>query len=158
MRQVLGNPDLAESVTPYPYEVREKHMMVSLIGGITNTQTGTCLPHGMSYALTQNKHIPHGLACGLLIGEYLKIFKDPVNIARVERAVHLCGFRDVDDFSDFIDRMLLLKDDITPTLEEIKSYAEEFFQQKHRFARHPESAGKEEVLRIYTNSLLKKKH
>ena len=158
MRQVLGNPDLAESVTPYPYEVREKHMMVSLIGGITNTQTGTCLPHGMSYALTQNKHIPHGLACGLLIGEYLKIFKDPVNIARVERAVYLCGFRDVDDFSDFIDRMLLLKDDITPTLEEIKSYAEEFFQQKHRFARHPESAGKEEVLRIYTNSLLKKKH
>ena len=64
----------------------------------------------------------------------------------------------MDDFSDFIDRMLLLKDDITPTLEEIKSYAEEFFQQKHRFARHPESAGKEEVLRIYTNSLLKKKH
>ena len=156
MRSVLADPQKAASKTPYPYEIREKHMMVSLIGGIANTQTGTCLPHGMSYALTQNKHIPHGLACGLLIAEYLKIFRQPENIARVDRAIHLCGFRDLDDFSAFIDSMLLLKGDITPTPEEIESYAEEFAQQKHRFARHPEPAGKEEVLRIYTNSLLNK--
>lgn len=157
MRAVLSDPAKAESKTPYAYEVREKHMMVSLIGGIANTQTGTCLPHGMSYALTHNKHIPHGLACGLLIGEYLKIFKDPVNIARVQRAVNLCGFKDVDDFASFIDSMLLLRGDITPTPEEIEEYAEEFAQQKHRFARHPEPAGKAEVLQIYTNSLLKRK-
>ena len=87
---------------------------------------------------------------------YLKIFRQPENIARVDRAIHLCGFRDLDDFSAFIDSMLLLKGDITPTPEEIESYAEEFAQQKHRFARHPEPAGKEEVLRIYTNSLLNK--
>ena len=132
-------------------------MMVSLIGGIANTQTGTSLPHGMSYALTHHKHIPHGLACGLLIGEYLKIFKEPANVARVDRAIHLCGFESLDDFSEFIDSMLLLKGDITPTPEEIEAYAEEFSQQKHRFARHPEPAGKREVLQIYTNSLLKRK-
>lgn len=157
MRAVLGDPEKADSKKPYTYEMREKHMMVSLIGGIANTQTGTCLPHGMSYALTHNKHIPHGLACGLLISEYLKIFKQPENIARVDRAIHLCGFRDVDDFAAFIDSMLLLQGDITPTPEEIEEYAEEFAQQKHRFARHPEPAGKEEVLQIYTNSLLKRK-
>lgn len=157
MRAVLGDPQRAASKTPYPYEIREKHMMVSLIGGIANTQTGTCLPHGMSYALTHNKHIPHGLACGLLIAEYLKIFKQPENVARVNRAVRLCGFRDLDDFSGFIDSMLLLKGDITPTREEIEAYAEEFSQQKHRFARHPEPAGKAEVLQIYINSLLNKR-
>ena len=155
MRTVLGNEELRSSKTPYTYETREKHMMVSLIGGIANTQTGTCLPHGMSYALTHNKHIPHGLACGLLIAEYLKIFKQPENIARVDRAIHLCGFENLDEFSEFINSMLLLKADITPTMEEIISYTEEFCQQKHRFARHPEPAGYDEVLQIYKNSLIK---
>ncbi len=158
MRDVLADPEKAKSKTPYTFETREIMMMVSVLGGMTNTQTGTCLPHGMSYALTQNKHIPHGLACGLLIAEYLKIFKVQENIDRVQRAIHLCGFKDLDDFSEFIDSMLLLKADITPTPEEIEQYAEEFAQQKHRFKRHPEPAGKAEVLQIYTNSLLKKKH
>ncbi len=158
MRTVIGDPERAQSKTPYTYETRENHMMVSLIGGMCNAQTGTCLPHGMSYALTHNKHIPHGLACGLLIAEYLKTFKEPQNVARVEKAVHLCGFKDLDEFADFIDMMLLLKSDITPTPEEIEEYTREFCEQKHRFARHPEPAGYEEVKRIYTNSLLNKKH
>lgn len=157
MRAVLANPDRAAGKTPYSYEVREKHMLISLIGGIANTQTGTCLPHGMSYALTHHKHIPHGLACGLLIAEYLKIFKQPENVARVERAIHLCGFQSLDEFGTFIDSMLLLKENIVPTPKEIETYAEEFSQQKHRFARHPEPAGKAEVLQIYTNSLLKRR-
>lgn len=155
MRQVLSDAGSLTAKCPYSYETREKHMMVSLIGGITNTQTGSCLPHGMSYALTHHKRIPHGLACGLLIAQYLKIFKEPVNVARVQRAMELCGFSGVDDFAAFIDSMLLLKADITPTMEEIEAYAEEFSQQKHRFARHPEPAGKAEVLQIYVNSLLK---
>ena len=157
MRAVLASGGASYAKCPYSYETREKHMMVSLIGGIANTQTGTCLPHGMSYALTHHKHIPHGLACGLLIAEYLKIFKEPENIARVLRAVNLCGFKSMDDFSDFIDSMLLLKGDFAPSKEEIEAYAEEFAQQKHRFSRHPEPAGKEEVLRIYMNSLIKHK-
>ncbi len=157
MREVLSDPEKAASKTPFPYELREKHMLVSLLGGMANTQTGTCLPHGMSYALTHFKHIPHGLACGLLIAEYLKIFKQPENIARVDRAIHLCGFKNLEDFETFIDSNLLLKEDITPTEEEIQSYAEEFAAQKHRFVRHPEPAGLAEVLQIYKNSLLKRK-
>lgn len=157
MRAVLSDEGRAAAGRPYSYPVREKHMMVSLIGGIANTQTGTSLPHGMSYALTHHKHIPHGLACGLLIGEYLKSFKEPENVARVDRAIHLCGFKSLDDFCQFIDSMLLLKGDITPTPEEIEAYAEEFSQQKHRFSRHPEPAGKREVLQIYSNSLLKRR-
>lgn len=156
MRAVLADPGRAQNKTPFTYETREKHMMVSLIGGIVNAQTGTSLPHGMSYALTEHKNIPHGLACGLLIAEYLKIFREPQNVARVNRAVELCGFKSLDEFAAFIDSMLLLKGDFTPTMEEIEAYAEEFSQQKHRFARHPEPAGKAEVMQIYVNSLLKK--
>lgn len=134
----------------YTFEIREKQMMVSLIGGMCNTQTGTSLPHGMSYALTHYRHISHGLACGLLEVEYLRIFKDKT---RINRIVDLCGFSDLNAFGEFIDSMLQL--DVEVTEEELESYATEFAAQKHRFARHPEPAGKAEVLQIYRNSLLK---
>lgn len=154
MRRVLADPDRAINKMPYSYATREKHMMVSLMGGIANAQTGTSLPHGMSYALTHHKRIPHGLACGLLIAEYLKIFREPENIARVNRAVHLCGFHNLEDFSTFINSMLTLKRISVPTLQEIDTYVEEFSAHEHRFSRHPEPVGKKEVLQIYTRSLL----
>lgn len=134
----------------FSYDIREKQMLISMLGGMANNQTGTCLPHGMSYALTHNKHIPHGLACGLLEGEYLRIFQDKT---RVNRIVSLCGFASVDDFADFISSILEVN--VKVTYEELERYAKEFAEQKHRFARHPEPAGYDEVLQIYTKSLLR---
>lgn len=134
----------------FSYEVRETQMLISMIGGMANNQTGTCLPHGMSYALTHNKHIPHGLACGLLEGEYLRIFKDK---SKVDRIVNLCGFESVDAFAEFISSILEVNVEVT--YEELEAYAREFAAQKHRFVRHPEPAGYEEVLQIYTRSLLR---
>lgn len=134
----------------FPYEIREKQMFISMLGGMANNQTGTCLPHGMSYALTHNKHIPHGLACGLLEGEYLRIFKDKT---RVNRMLNLCGFNSVDEFAEFI--RSILEVNIVITREELETYACEFAQQKHRFIRHPEPAGYDEVLQIYTKSILR---
>ncbi|MDR3590374.1 MAG: iron-containing alcohol dehydrogenase family protein [Negativicutes bacterium] len=134
----------------YPYEIREKQLLISTIGGIANTQTGSCLPHGMSYFLTHFKKIPHGLACGLLIKEYLAIFQDR---SKIDKIMELTGFENLDAFGEFIDSMLQLDIKVTPA--EIEEYAESFASQKHRFTRHPEPAGKEEVLRIFRNSLLK---
>lgn len=134
----------------FSFEVREEQMFISLLGGLANNQTGTCLPHGMSYALTHNKHIPHGLACGLLEGEYLRIFKDKT---RVNKIVEMCGFDSVDAFADFI--ASILEVNVEVTYEELEQYAREFAEQKHRFVRHPEPAGYDEVLQIYTRSLLR---
>lgn len=134
----------------YTYEVREKQMLISVIGGLVNTQTGSCLPHGMSYALTHNKKIPHGLACALLIKEYLAIFK---NTEKVSKIMALTGFKSIEEFGVFIDSLLELR--VKVTEEELEEYATEFSAQKHRFKRHPEPAGKAEVLQIYRNSLLK---
>lgn len=134
----------------FSFEVREKQMFISMLGGMANNQTGTCLPHGMSYALTHNKHIPHGLACGLLEGEYLRIFKDQ---SRVSKITQLCGFESVDAFADFIASILQVNVEVT--YEELEAYAREFAEQKHRFVRHPEPAGYDEVLQIYTRSLLR---
>ncbi len=134
----------------YTYEIREKQMLISVIGGLVNTQTGSCLPHGMSYALTHNKKIPHGLACALLEKEYLAIFK---NTEKIDRIMTLTGFSSLNEFGAFIDSLLELN--IKVTEEEMEEYATDFAAQKHRFTRHPEPAGKAEVLQIYRNSLLK---
>jgi alcohol dehydrogenase len=137
----------------FNYEIREKQMLISIIGGFANTQTGTSLPHGMSYALTHHKNIPHGLACGLLIKNYMDIFKDKT---KIERIINLCGFSSLDEFGDFINSLLELKIEVTE--DEIEEYANEFASQKHRFIRHPEPAGLTEVKQIYINSLLKKQN
>lgn len=134
----------------YKYEIREKLMLVSLIGGIVNAQTGSCLAHGMSYALTHYKRVPHGLACGLLIKEYLGIFK---NKEKINRIMMLCGFDNINSFGMFIDSMLNLN--VTITEDELEMYTNEFTEQKHRLKRHPEPIGKFEILQIYKNSLLK---
>ncbi|NMC32416.1 MAG: iron-containing alcohol dehydrogenase [Veillonellaceae bacterium] len=134
----------------YTFEIREKQMLISVIGGLVNTQTGSCLPHGMSYPLTHHKKIPHGLACALLIKEYLAIFK---NREKIDRIMALTGFSDLDKFGRFIDGLLQL--DVQVTAEELEAYATDFASQQHRFKRHPEPAGKAEVLQIYRNSLLK---
>lgn len=42
------------------------------LGGIVISQTGTTIVHSMGYALTYYKDIPHGMANGLLLGEYLE--------------------------------------------------------------------------------------
>jgi len=134
----------------YTYEIREKQMLISVIGGLVNTQTGSCLPHGMSYVLTHKKKIPHGLACALLIKEYLAIFK---NTEKIDRIMALTGFNGLEEFGVFVDSLLELN--ITVTEEELEEYASEFAALKHRFIRHPEPAGRAEVLRIFRNSLIK---
>lgn len=42
------------------------------LGGIVISQTGTTIVHSMGYALTYYKDIPHGMANGLLLGEYVE--------------------------------------------------------------------------------------
>ncbi|MBQ8002395.1 MAG: iron-containing alcohol dehydrogenase [Clostridia bacterium] len=47
-------------------------LWAATLGGIVISQTGTTIVHSMGYALTYHKDIPHGMANGLLLGEYLE--------------------------------------------------------------------------------------
>jgi len=132
-------------------EDREKMMLASLIAGIGFQQTGCNLPHGMGYALTHNKHIPHGMACGMLLGEYLKIFRDPTQPLN---AVKMCGFKDLDEFAAFIASMFEVKCEITE--EEIVAWSKDFSKVAYRLAKHPEPVGYDEIYTIYKNSIFKK--
>ena len=64
-------------------------LWASALGGIVISQTGTTIVHSMGYALTYHKDIPHGMANGILLGEYLERTAAvlPEKIKRCEEAL-----------------------------------------------------------------------
>jgi alcohol dehydrogenase class IV len=131
-------------------EFREKAMMASVLGGIQIAQNGTSLPHGMGYPLTYFKGLPHGLANGVLTIEYLKSFKDQ---SRINRMLNILGFSNLDELEDILKSLINVK--IVVSADEIKEYAENFFVNKDKLKNHPDEIEFEDILAIYSKSLLK---
>ena len=52
--------------------VRRDLMAGALAGGMAINTTGTGFPHPLGYSLTLYSQIPHGRACAIFIGEYIK--------------------------------------------------------------------------------------
>ncbi|MEL1135023.1 iron-containing alcohol dehydrogenase family protein [Desulfitobacterium sp. THU1] len=130
-------------------QVREKLMVASTLGGILIAQTGTSLPHGMGYALTFNKGVPHGLANGVIYVEYLRSFK---NKAKVSKLPELLGIKDYESFEEVLGRLTIV-DSITVTDEEIRDYSLGVFENKAKLANHPEEVTYEDIYKIYRDSL-----
>lgn len=131
-------------------EFRENMLLASMLGGLQIAQTSSSLPHGMGHILTFFKKVPHGLANGILMVEYLKSFK---NTQRVDRMLHIMGLNSIDDLGAILNQLIELKVDITE--EEIAEYAAVFVSDKNRLKNHPEEIGIEEIIDIYKKSLLK---
>ncbi|QAA31830.1 iron-containing alcohol dehydrogenase family protein [Clostridium manihotivorum] len=129
---------------------REEVMAASTIAGIQIAQTGTSLPHGMGYALTYNKGLPHGLANGVLTIEYLKSFKEQ---SKIRRMLKLLDLKSIDELSQIFNK--LFKVDIAITEQEIVEYATSFAANKAKLKNHTEVVTTEDIIKIYKNSLLK---
>ncbi len=50
---------------------RDNLYTASLLAGLAINKAGTCFPHGMSYALTEDYLVPHGLACAVFLPAFL---------------------------------------------------------------------------------------
>lgn len=72
-------------------------LRAACFGGMSIAQTGTSLPHGLSYAVTVHTRMAHGKACGFFLRNYLAE-ADPVDRDAV---LSLAGFADVDDFEAY---------------------------------------------------------
>lgn len=131
------------------YSVREKLMLSSTLGGMLIAQTGTSLPHGMGYALTYFKGVPHGMANGILFGEYLKVFK---NKDKVNNILRLMNLQSLDELQHILS--LLLKLNIEITEEDIIDYTKSMVENKAKLKNHPENIEFEDIFNIYKNSLL----
>lgn len=72
-------------------------MKASTLAGMAIAQTGTSLPHGMSYGLTYYMGIAHGRACGQFQAGYLA----EANPEEAEVVVKTAGFESVEDLNRF---------------------------------------------------------
>lgn len=131
-------------------EFRKKVMMASAMGGIQIAQNGTSLPHGMGYPLTYFKGLPHGLANGVLTIEYLKSFKDQT---KIERMLNILGLSHLGGLETIFNSLIDVKLDITA--EEIHEYSKAFVSNKDKLKNHTEEVGLEDIVGIYSKSLLK---
>ena len=74
-------------------------MRASTFAGIAIAQTGTSIPHALSYILTYDQKIPHGLAAGYFLKGYLSQAQKEDR----EALLHAAGFTGMEDFAGFMD-------------------------------------------------------
>lgn len=78
-----------------------KMMRASAFAGMAIAQTGTSLPHGLSYPITYNLQIPHGAACGYFLAGYLKESTD------CDFLLNLSGFKNMNEWKDFYKKVCI---------------------------------------------------
>lgn len=75
--------------------VFEKLMLISTVAGMAIAQTGTSLPHALSYEITYNHGIAHGKACGLFLAAYMEAYAGHCH-EDVDCVLNLLGFDSVE--------------------------------------------------------------
>ena len=130
-------------------EFRNKVMLASTLGGIQISQTGTSLPHGMGYPLTYFKGLPHGLANGVLTIEYLRSFKDKT---KLEKILNILELNSLEELEEIFKKLFSVNIQITE--EEIMEYSKALVFNKAKLKNHPEEVSLENILEIYSKSLL----
>ncbi len=131
------------------YEIREKLMLLSSLGGMTIAQTGTSLPHGMGYPLTYFKGLSHGIANCILYKEYFSVFK---NNERVNRILELIGLSSIEEMGRIFHNLIDYEVEVTE--EELRDYAKAMASNPSKLKNHPESISLEDIFNIYYKSLV----
>lgn len=126
---------------------REKMILASTIGGMVIAQTGTSLPHGMGYAFTYFKDIPHGKANGLLMAPYLAIHPHQEKTQRILELLQMGTLQELDTFLKNI-----LGGEICLTPEEMESYTQGMIENEAKLKNHPGKVTKEQIYQIYQAS------
>ncbi len=125
-------------------------LWAATLGGIVISQTGTTIVHSMGYPLTYYKDIPHGMANGLLVGEYLKRAD---KVLPQKTKMYLSAMR-----LDSIDALTAYLKEILPcgtvfTAEELNEWTKTTIQAKNA-AVCPFTVTRETEIEIYKRCLL----
>lgn len=130
-------------------EFRDKVMLASTLGGMQISQTGTSLPHGMGYPLTYFKGLPHGLANGVLTIEYLKSFK---NKTKIKKMLNILKLNSLEELEEIFKKLLNMNIQVTEA--EIIEYSKALVSNKAKLKNHPEEVSLDDIVEIYSKSLL----
>lgn len=83
----------------------DRLMFASSLAGMAIAQTGTSLPHGLSYYLTYHKGIPHGKAVGVFLAGYLSALPEHFE-PQVVMALRTLGFGSLEQFEGALKELL----------------------------------------------------
>ncbi len=81
---------------------RKNLMCASTLAGMAIAQTGTSIPHALSYPLTYDLGIPHGKAVGYFLGGFLEAAPDEEKWELLSTG----GFRNMSEFKGFLKKLL----------------------------------------------------
>lgn len=139
---------LDHTLTEEQFDMMSAHSMMQ---GVSFMQSCTTVPHGLGYPLSHYKHVSHGLACGIFLGEYLKAFKDQ---SFVQPIVEACGFANSAEFADYVRKLTNRDVDIEVTEEELQKWTDMFMeQQTWRLTANPEVLTREDIYQLFRTSL-----
>lgn len=125
-------------------------LLAAFIQGLACMQSSTTLPHGLGYPLA-HRRVPHGLACGIFLGEYMKSVKEK---SAVEHIAGLCGFSSVDELADLCGEIMRADIKLEVSEDDILQWTDNFMQtQTIRLETNPEPVGRDDIERLYRASL-----
>lgn len=87
------------------YDIREKLMYISMLGGMVISHTGTTIMHGLGYSLTYYKGIQHGTANGIFFKEYLNMNYEFAK-DKIDNFIKLLKLKSIDEFGEIIYKLI----------------------------------------------------
>lgn len=142
---LLSNDTPSESVC-------QALIMASTVAGMAISHTGTSLPHGMSYYLTYEQHIPHGNAVGVFLPAFLDIFEDK---DQVKRLLGLLGFKNEKAFTKYMDSLFEI---VTVNEDDVDRYVKGMLSNEKKLANYPFTMTEEKFYKMFKNSVKIKKN
>lgn len=131
-------------------ELADKLMLTSTIAGMAIAQTGTSIPHALSYDVTYHNGVAHGKACGIFLAAYLRIYAKH-KPEDVDVILSLLGFETLDDFAAFLKEIL---DIVTLTEKEVLFYVERMMENTSKLVTCPFELTREDIEKIYRESIV----
>lgn len=122
----------------------DRLMFASSLAGMGIAQTGTSLPHGLSYYLTYHKGIPHGRAVGIFLSGYLEILPEQYE-AQVLMALRALGFGSLEQFAGLMKELL---GTVELTKEEVAEMVSEMTKNERKLAAAPFDVTEEQLLQM----------
>ncbi len=92
-----------EPVLSLPDKVFDSLMQIAVTAGMAIAHTGTSLPHGLSYPVTYEMHVPHGKAVGIFLPGFLACYQNKEEVGLLLKRT---GFASVEDFTEYLDELL----------------------------------------------------
>ena len=131
-------------------ELAEKLMLTSTIAGMAIAQTGTSIPHALSYDVTYHNGVAHGKACGIFLAAYLRVYAEhkPEDVKEI---LSLLSFKTLDDFAAYLKEII---GTVSLTEKEITFYIDRMMENTSKLATCPFELTRKDIEKIYTESIM----